>query len=194
MSIGDKDALLETAYKHFLPSDWAQPYRGISSGWADLDDPPPADFVQRLLGLWKWRISQLRTSQDSPAKVEEAKELGWFFHTAHIPDEERVRLGLKTVQLAKGQLQMYSRWDQMLSLAQAHPNETFLIAKEVLLAQLQADYPHVPVEDVRPFLAHILTAGSPDTQDRAGRLIHRLGERGFRKLKDLLDEKGRPTG
>ncbi len=193
VSVGDKDALLETAYKHFLPSEWHQPYWGIFSDWTNEDKRPPRKFVQRLLRLWEWRISQLRTSPNSPATVEEAKELGWFFHTPYIPNEDRVRLGLKTARLAKGQLQMYSRWDQMLSLAQAHPDETFLIAEAVLLAQLRTDYPHVPVEDVRPFLAHILTAGRPDIQDRVRRLIHQLGERGFRKLKDLLDEKGRLT-
>ena len=78
----------------------------------------------------------------------------------------------------------------MLSLAQTDPDETFSIAEAVLLAELQADYPHVPVEDVKRFLAHILKAGNSDTQARARRLINRLGERGFRQLKDLLDENG----
>ena len=64
------------------------------------------------------------------------------------------------------------------------------IAEAVLLAELQADYPHVPVEDAKRFLAHILKAGNSDTQARARRLINRLGERGFRQVKDLLDENG----
>ena len=103
-------------------------------------------------------------------------------------------LGLATAQLAQGQLKMYSRWDRMVSLAQADPDRTFLIAEAVLRAELQADYPHVPVEDVRPFLAHILTAGSLETQARARRLINQLGERGYRQLKDLLDENGEASG
>ena len=88
---------------------------------------------------------------------------------------------------------MYSRWEDMLSLAQADPDGSYLIAEEVLVGGLQADYPHVPVEDVRPFLAHILATGAADTRDRARRLINRLGERGYRQLKDLLDENG-PAG
>ena len=190
VSVGDEDALLETAYKNFLPSDWHQPYWGIFCSWSELDGPPPPDFVQRLLSLWEWRISQLGKNPDSGATEEEAKELGWFFHTPYIPDKDRVRLGLETARLAKGQLQMYSRWDKMLSLAQTYPDETFSIVEAVLLAQLHADPPHVPVEDVRPFLAHILRVGSPDTQDRACHLINRLGERGYRQLKDLLEETG----
>ena len=126
--------------------------------------------------------------------MEEAKALGWLFDTPYIPDTDRVRLGLATAQLAQGQLEMYSRWDHMLSLAQADPDGTFSIAELVLLAELRADYPHVSVEDVRPFLARILKAGSPDTRARARRLINRLGERGYRQLKDLLDENGVASG
>ena len=80
------------------------------------------------------------------------------------------------------------------AVAQANPDETFSIAEAVLLAELRADYPHVPVEDVKRFLAHILKAGNSDTQARARRLINRLGERGYRQLKDLLDENGGASG
>ena len=194
VSVGHEDALLETAYKNLVPSDWHRAYWGIFRAWSDADDPPPTDFVRRLLRLWEWRVSELGTNPDSAATVEEAKELGWFFHTPYIPDADIVRLGVRTARLAQGKLQMYSRWDRMLSLAHADPNETFSIAETVLLAELQADYPHVPVEDVRPFLSHILATGSRDTRARARRLIHRLGERGYRQLKDLLDENGGASG
>ena len=194
VSVGDADALLETAYEHMAPSDWGRAYWLIFRDWSDVDEPPPADFVQRLLGLWEWRISELETGPDAAAAVEEAKELGWLFHTPHLPDAGRIRLGLKTVRLAQGQFRMYSQWDGMLSLAQADPDRSYLIAEEVLLAGLQADYPHVPVEDVRPFLAHILNAGNADTRRRARRLVNRLGEQGYRQLKDLLDEDGEAGG
>ena len=176
------------------PSDWHQAYWGIFCAWSDADDPPPADAVRRLVKLWEWRVFELGTNPASAAKVEEAKQLGWLFRTPYIPDVDIVRLGLATARLAQGQLQMYSRWDRMLSLAQADPDGTFSIAEAVLLAELKADYPHVPVEDVKQFLAHILTAGIPDTRARARRLINRLGERGYRQLKDLLDENGEASG
>ena len=194
VSIGDKDALLETAYENIVPSDWHRAYWGIFCAWSDADDPPPADAVRRLVRLWEWRVSELGTNPASAATVEEAKQLGWLFHTPYIPDVDIVRLGLATARLAQGQLQMYSRWDRMLSLAQADPDGTFAIAETVLLAGLRADYPHVPGEDVKRFLAHILTVGIPDTRARARRLINRLGEGGYRQLKDLLDKNGGASG
>ena len=191
VTIGDDDALLETAYEHIAPSDWREAYWSIFRDWSDADAPPPTHFVRRLLRLWEWRVSELGMHPDSAATVEEAKVLGWLFHTPYLPDSDRMRLGLETARLAQGQLELYSRWDHMLALAQVDPNTTFLIAETVLLAELRADYPHVPVEDVRPLLAHSLTAGGPDIRARARSLINRLGERGYRELRDLLDENER---
>ena len=191
VSIGDEDGLLETAYESMVPSDWRRAYWLIFRSGSDAGGAPSTTFIRRLFTLWEWRISELEKEPD--AAVEEAKELGWLFLTPHLPDADRIRLGLKTARLAQGQFQMYSRWEDMLSLAQADPDGSYLIAEEVLVGGLQADYPHVPVEDVRPFLAHILATGAADTRDRARRLINRLGERGYRQLKDLLDENG-PAG
>ena len=56
---------------------------------------------------------------------------------------------------------------------------------DTVLVSGLAHVPHVPVEDVKRFLAH---------QARARRLINRLGERGYRQLKDLLDENGGANG
>jgi len=194
VSVGDEDALLESAYEHMVPSDWHGAYWLIFRTWSDADDPPSEDFVRRLLNLWGWRVSRLSLNQDSAATVEEAKELSWLFHTPHLPAADRVRLGLRTAQLANGQLQLYSRWDEMLSLAQADPDGTYLIAEDVLFAELRSDYPHVPVEDLRPFLDLILTAGSSDSRARARHLINRLGERGYRQLKNLLDNNQEASG
>ena len=83
---------------------------------------------------------------------------------------------------------MYSRWEHMLVLAQSDPDGAFDIAKAVLRAQLRADFPYVAVEEVRPFLAHVLREGNSDTRDQARSLINEIGERGFRELKDLLQE------
>ena len=136
VTVEDEDALLETAYQHMAPSGWRRAYWLIFRSWSDADEPPPADSVQRLLSLWEWRVSQLGTHPDAAAAMEEAKELGWLFHTPHLPDADRIRLGLETARLARGQLQMYSRWDEMLSLAQTDPDGSYLIAEEVLLAGL----------------------------------------------------------
>ena len=61
---------------------------------------------------------------------------------------------------------MYSRWEHMLALAQSDPDGAFDIAKAVLGAELRADFPHVAVEDVKPFRSHVLTVEAPKRETR----------------------------
>jgi hypothetical protein len=184
-AMGDEDKLLEIAFQNLAPADWSHACWAVFRGWSDADEPVPPEFVERLVGLWEWRVSEL-SAGEALAAVEESKALGWLFHTPFIPVADTIRLGRETARLSNGQLEMYSRWDRMIDLAKTDPDGTFPIAESVLYAQARADYPHVPVEDVRPFLEYVLRAGNPATLDRTRRLINQLGERGFRQLKDLL--------
>ena len=188
VSVGDEDGLLETAYENLSPSDWGHAYWAVFRDWTDAKEPVSESLVQRLVDLWEWRILELEKDKASSRTVEEAKALGWLFRTPHIQDADLVRLGQATARLAQGHIEMHLRWEHMLALAQSDPDGAFSIVKAVLRTQLRAEVPYVAVEEVRPFLAHVLRAGSPDTRDQARSLINELGEHGFRELKDLLQE------
>lgn len=193
LSVGDHDRLLETAYQNLSPSAWGHAYWTVFRGWTDAEEALPPDFVQRLVALWEWRVSELE--KDPASAVEEAKELGWLVHTPYVPDADIIRLGQATAYLAKGQIEMYSRWDRMLMLAHTDVDGTFAIAESVLLGQIRADFPHVAVDEIRPFLAHVLSAGGAETKDRARSIINKLGGRDIRQLKDLVDgDNGEPEG
>jgi hypothetical protein len=181
----DEDGLLVAAFQNIDPSDWGHAYWGVFRSWSDADTPPPAAFVERLVKFWEWRLSRLDAAHDSDAKRAEAKALGWLFHTPHIPDAHAIRLGKATARLAEGELEMYSRWERMLELAQADPDDAFEIGEAVILAELRSEYPHIP-DDVRPFLEHVFKVGGEGTRQRARRLVHKLGEKGFRQFRDLL--------
>ena len=188
VSVGDEDGLFETAYENLSSSDWGHAYWAVFRDWTDAKEPVSESLVQRLVGLWEWRILELEKDRGSDRTVEEAKALGWLFRTPYIPAADLIRLGQATASLARGHIEMYSRWEHMLVLAQSDPDGAFGIAKAVLRAQLLADFPYVATEDVRPLLAHVLRAGNPETRDQARSLINELGERGFRELKGLLQE------
>ena len=125
----------------------------------------------------------MEKSKESDRTVEEAKALWWLFETPQIAAADLIRLGRATVRLARGRVEVYAEWEHMLALAQSDADGAFDIAKTVLRAQL-----YVAVEYVKPFLAHVLMAGSPETRAHARSLINKLGERGYRELKDLLQE------
>ena len=186
VSVGDEDGLLETAYENLSPSDWGHAYWAVFRDFTDAEDPVSESLVQRLVDLWEWRIIELEKDEGSDRTVEEAKALGWLLRTPHIPAADLIRLGQATARLARGHIEMYSRWEHMLVLAQSDPDGAFDIANSVLRAQLRAEFPYVAVEEVRPFLAHVLREGNSDTRDQARSLINEIGERGFRGLKDLI--------
>ena len=185
VSVGDEDGLLETAYANLSPSDWSHAYWGI---WSDAEEAVSDSLVRRLVDLWEWRILELKKDEGSNRTVEEAKALGWLFRTPYIPVANLIRLGRATVHLAGGHIEMHSGWEHMLALARHDPDTAFGIANDLLRAQLRADVPYVVVEDVRPFLEHVLVEGSAETREHARSLINDLGERGLRKLKDLLQD------
>ncbi len=181
VAVGDEDRLLETAYANLAPSDWDHAYWTVFLGWTDAEQPPPESWVQRLVDLWEWRIRELDKDEASDHTVEEAETLWWLFQTPYIAAPDLIRLGRATVRLARGRVSVHSVWECMPVLAETDADGAFDIAKTLLRAP-----EYVPVEDVRPVLAHILMAGSPETRAHAQRLINRLGELGFRQLKDLV--------
>lgn len=182
----DEDGLLDHAFENVDPTDWDHAYWGVFRSWSDRGEPPSANLVERLVKFWAWRVAQLEAAPDAERTFKEAKGLGWLFHTPHIPEADVIRLGQATVQLSRGQLEMYSRWDRMVELAESDPEGAFAIGEAAILAELRSDYPHVP-NDVRPFLQHVLRAGNETTRGRTERLVHKLGEKGFRQFRDLIE-------
>lgn len=181
VAVGDEDRLLETAYANLSPSDWDHAYWTVFLGWTDAEQPPPESWVQRLVDLWEWRVCELDKEEASDHTVEDAEPLWWLFQTPYIAAPDLIRLGRATAGLTRGRVSVHSVWERMPALAETDADGAFDIAKALLRAP-----EYVPVEDVRPVLAHILMAGSPETRAHARRLINRLGELGFRQLKDLL--------
>ena len=181
---GDDDRLLETAYENLSPSDWAYAYFRIFGDSRDGDGPIPAAIVERLIVLWEWRVSELTGS--SEATVEEAKGLGRFLDTPHIPADVLMRLGPRTARLAEGQFRL--DWGRLLELAHSDPEGVFEIADAFLDGNLKAPDGYVPVDEVKPVLGLVLTTAAAEVRERVRGLIDRLGERGYRDFKDLVDD------
>ena len=109
VSVRDEDALFETAYENLSSSDWGHAYWAVFRDWTDAKEPVSESLVQRLVDLWEWRIVELEKDRGSDRAAEEAKTLGWLFHTPDIPAADLIRLGQATASLARGHIEMYSR-------------------------------------------------------------------------------------
>jgi hypothetical protein len=188
-TLGDSDRLIETTFSNVPAKERGHAYWSIFRGLSDAKEAPSAEYLSRLVRFWEWRLSELDRVDPGEA-VEEAKALGWFIQTPYVPDEAVVRLGLRTAQLARGDIDLHTDWERLCELAQADVDTISEIAELVVLAQLRAKYTYVPVDEVKPLLRQALRLGNPQTRERVRALIHRLGEHGFTDFGDLLDEDG----
>ena len=184
---GDDDRLIETAYVNLSPSDWAYAYFRIFRDFRDGDGPVPAAIVERLIALWEWRVSELTRQRSTEATVEEAKGLCRFLYTPHIPADALVRLGPRTARLAEGRVMV--DWGRLLELAHSDPEGVLEVADAVLDGTLRARHGYVPVDEVKPVLGLVLRTAEAEVRERVRSLIDRLGERGYRDFKNLLDDR-----
>lgn len=183
---GDDDGLLEIAYTNLSPSDWSYGYFRIFRDFRDADQPVSTAVIERLVELWEWRISEITQQPRTADTMEEADGLSQLLSTPQIPAEAVVRLGPDTARHAGGRV--WLDWEKLLELAQSDPEGAFEIADAVLGGTLRARHGYVPVDDVKPLLGFVLQTAKAEIQERARGLIHRLGERGYRDFKDLLED------
>jgi hypothetical protein len=189
ISLGDSDRLIETVFSNVPTKERGRAYWSIFRGLSDSNEAPSREYLDRIVQFWEWRLSELVRVGGNEA-VEEAIGLGWLFRTPHLPDEAVIRLGVRTAQLAKGDIEVQTDWARLGELIRTDVDLVFEIAEAVVHAQLRARYAHVPVDDVKPILRRALRSGRPHTQERVRTLIHRLGEHGFLEFGDLLDDDG----
>jgi len=193
VSIGDPDQLLEMVYANVPHSDRSQAYWSIFNWWRELPDPPPSSFVDCLETLWEWRLSEISKQPDRPESISEASGLSWLFKTRYVRNEMLIRLGLPTIELARGDIQKYGVWEKLLELSRIKPDEILGALEIILRYELNADYPYIPVEEVMPILYTVLHIGSLESKQQARQLINRLGEKGYGQFGELLHSTGTET-
>lgn len=185
-AVGDEDALVETAFTNLAVTDRQHAYWAVFRAWSDAKNAPPNPFVERLIAFWEWRLNQLEVDGGTLDAGKEAQGLGWFLLTPYLPENEVIRLGVRTARLAKGDLEVQIDWDRLAKLAAQDSDSVYEIVELVLSFQVSTPQHFIPAKDVRPVLAEILKTGHASTRDRARRLVNRLGEAGYDEFKDLV--------
>jgi len=186
-AVGDPDQLVERVFERTRIEDRNRAYWRTFRDWSDAKGAISPDEVRRLVALWEWRLNALEGSAASPQIQEEADGLGWFLKTPHIPPDDAIRLGLRTLVLAgdRGQTTNHA-WEQLDVLGRHDPVGTFEIVELLIKRALTRDYPFLPFESVGPPLRAALSSGDTDTVTRARRLINDMGNRGLLEFGQLL--------
>ncbi|WP_419949655.1 Fic family protein [Candidatus Palauibacter sp.] len=186
LSPADSDGLLAAAYANLPPDSWDGAYRARYRSWKHSKSEMPTEVVQRLVDVWRWRVSELQCRPTSSTTIEEAKTLAWFLRLPHMANDDLLELGPETARLAGGRFSLSGQWDRLERLAEADPDRAFLIVEAVFTAQLSEEYPYFPDKEARPLFRRAVDSANSETRDRARHLIDQLGERGYRDLRDLV--------
>jgi hypothetical protein len=187
LQIDDQDHLLATVFALVPAVERAQVSWQIFRSCSDATEPVPPAMLERVVQFWRWRLEQLEVLPESDSKQEDVSGLTWLICTPYLPDEEVLSLGLRTVVASAGQaVARSSIWERLATLVDVDVDRTFRIAELLIVTAMDRPHPHITLEQTAPVLERALCAGATETRERATRLIHTLGERGFIEFGQLL--------
>lgn len=180
------DPAIHDAFTNSQVSDVGRAYWRIYRGWNDAEEPPPTEFVSRLVALWEWRLEALAAHTDEGRRQSEANELSWLVLTPHVPDHRATPLVQRTSELARGDLELHFGWERVASLTRSAPDVMSSVVEGYVLSQLSKRDRFLQVREVRPLIEILLDQGGAETRRIAQRIVHRLGEAGHDDMRDLV--------
>lgn len=189
LEIDGDDQLLETTFNRLPAEERAHISWQIFRSWTDTKRPVRPEAIQRLVSFWRWRLDRLAALPESESKTTDVEGLTWLMCTPYLPDSVVLDLGLETVTASRGQAGARGAvWEHLARLAEVDINKTFPIAEMLITAALRRQYGHITLKQTEVVLSRALRAESPETRERAIRLINSLGERGYIEFGRLLKE------
>jgi hypothetical protein len=187
--VGETDAFVENAVNNVPIDDRTHAYWSIFRGWTDAKDKGQtvtSDFSDRLIRFWDWRIDQLERHDDWADRNEEADGLLWFCLTPFLPPAEIIRLGARTLAIAKGKRgTIHSLWEKIAELSSIDPDGAFRMAELAVELELNSPWPMFQVSELKPIFSSALGRGSGETRATALGLLNRLGDAGFSEFGSL---------
>jgi hypothetical protein len=139
------------------------------------------------LELWDWRLTRLEEEVEGDRRRGEAEGFGWLAMTEAVPDGDVLPLLLRSIRLSAGGVPVAGAlWERLTRLAALDTRATMEIARSIIGAELQGEFPHFNFEELAPVLRAGLRSGDPETEELAERAIHLLGEWGFEQFGELL--------
>ena len=181
--VGETDAFVENAVNNVPVDDRSHAYWSIFRGWTDAKEKGQtviSDFSDRLIQFWDWRIDQLERHTDWADRNEEADGLLWFCLTPFLPPAEVIRLGTRTLAIAKGKRgTLHSLWEKIADLSSIDPDGAFRMTELAVDLELNSPWPMFQVSELEPMFLNALSRGSLETRVAALALLNRLGDAGF---------------
>lgn len=187
-AIGDSDHLIESTFDCMSIEERSHCYWWASQGMAPEEPEIQAGLARSATALWDWRLSVLETSPVTPEKKAEAGGLLWMLRTPEIPVNDAIRLGLRNLEISKGEEYTHGLfWDRLSEIASTDPGGALSISEILIGRELVTGHGYLPFDEVAPILSLAMNAGDHELRERALVLINKLGEHGLMEYGSLLN-------
>jgi hypothetical protein len=187
VSIGDPDRLLEKAFSGARGKLKSHAYWEVYAGWRESKEPVPADFVERLVAFWEWRLNDLESDCHGEDAGQEVAGLLQFVMTPYVPAEDAIGLGRRTIGLLpKSHDPTRVAWERLAELATADAVGAYEVIEPLVERVMATKYPYLPYEKVAPVLRAVFRGANESVRLRARHLVHELGNQGHVEFGSLL--------
>ena len=147
-------------------------------------DEVPTEARTRLVEFWEGRLADDTASQPGP---KELAAFGWWFASKHLDRNWALAALLQVVQRLRHIDASWRVLDQLVEDVPLDPPRTLLILR-LLVTGADPDQMIRYDERIKEVLREILRVGDTQSTRRATDLVHDLGRRGYRDLRELLNE------
>jgi hypothetical protein len=179
----EETGLLAVFLHHASDDDRAQLVEFLGRVLHDTEDVP-AEARTRLMGFWEGRLADDAADQPGP---KELGAFGWWFASKHVDRHWALAALLQVVRRIRHIDASWRVLEQLVDDAAADPPRALEIL-QLLVTGPDPDQMIRHDERIKEVLREVLRVGDPDSKRRATDLVHDLGRRGYRDLRELLIE------
>lgn len=188
LALNDPDTVLAQVLDRAPAEQRSRAYWEIYRGWSDADQVPVAEFVERLLAFWRWRLDYLIEHSSVSDRPREAGGLAWLIVTPHLPPGDVLPLARRTLELSLEGEHVPGLWKRLAELAAYDVAASLELLELAVRREARRDYPYLPPDELGPVLTAGLRGEDTGTQERARRMVHWLGEHVSNAYRQLLPD------
>jgi len=158
----------------------------VGANLGDTAGDIPSVILERMRQLWAWRLEEVRGGDNLATLGEELSAFGWWFVSGRFDDVWAMNELIGALRIARKIEPDHLVLQRLASMARVFPRTSI----EALRLLLEGDREGWKIlawrDEVRAVVTAALNGDDASAVQAAVALVHQLGARGYRELRDLI--------
>ena len=189
LSPQEPDALLRRFYSKASMRVRAHALTFIGISLRDTEGDVPPEILERIRELWSWRLEEIRNAKDVATASEELSTFGWWFVSGKFDNVWAVTQLSLALRIAGKVQPDHLIVERLASLAPTLPQKTI----ECLRLLVEGDKEGWKIsgwrDELRSIVGTVISGNDLRAAEAAVDLVHYLGARSYRDLRDLIPKR-----